>query len=105
MTKPEYISVYCRTPTKFRNGIRRMYYSQYTTAEVVAFLLRSIPKKVILESKDYQFNDVRDGNWKSLVQFMPSTVSDKLQENGDWLSVPTGICILKEAAQQIRERA
>lgn len=104
MTKYDYLLIYQRTPEKFKHGIRRFYYAQFVTDEVKAFILNTIPKKLIINSIDPHFNDISDGNWDTLVSFLPSTISDKLQEHGDWLSTPTGVCILKEAAQQIRQR-
>lgn len=104
MTRSEYITRYYKLSAAFRNSLRRLYYSQYVTAELRAFLLSSIPKKLIINSLSPDFTDIRNGNWTGLVGFIPSTIADMLQANGDWLSNHNGICILLETAQQIRER-
>jgi hypothetical protein len=81
----------------------RAYYSQYVTEEIKQRLLRRILLAELLNSTDQYLNDIRLGRWDAIVRNLPRTTVQQLRENGDWLSLGTGVCILKEAARQIIE--
>ncbi len=98
MTRTEYM----KTPTA---SSHRAYYAQYVTVGLISFVARGIGIDVILASTDEHMNDIPLGQWDVLALQVPLKVVEMLKSNGDFLSLGTGVCILKEAARQIKERA
>lgn len=73
------------------------YYRQFVTQRVKNILLQSIEKNTIVKSNDPYFNDIPLGKW------------DRISEGNKTLfaidgsySLSNGVCILKEAARQIK---
>lgn len=83
--------------------LHRTYYSQFVTDEIKQLLLRHITRQEIEQSTDRVFNDIPLRLWDALVPNLPRSVEEQLREQGDCLTLCSGVCILKEAAQQIRE--
>ncbi len=83
--------------------LHRAYYGQFVTDAIRALVKISIGTDKIVNSRDLHFNDVSLHTWDALVPRLPGTVVAALKEAGDYLSLGTGVCILKEAAEQIRE--
>lgn len=87
--------------------LHRAYYEQFVTDEVRNVVLRCIGADAIKASTDPHFNDIRLDKWDRMVtcRMMPIGVAAALKEAGDWFGLGSGVCILKEAAQQIRDGA
>ncbi len=84
----------------------REYYSQFVTENIKLQVEREIGLDNLLSSKDLYFSDIPLWKWDNLVSCLGPATSDtskQLKVNGDWLSLGTGVCILKEAARQIVE--
>lgn len=82
----------------------REYYSQFVTPEVKQLVLRHIGRERLLRSKDPHLDDIGLALWDPLIGHIAgSEVVTLLREAGDFLSLGTGVCILKEAARQIIE--
>lgn len=79
------------------------YYGQFVDDHVLLLLKRNITSSRIVNSTDPHFNDIPLKQWDALVPLLPRFVCDKLKEQGDYLTLATGICILKQAARQIKE--
>lgn len=86
-----------------RTQLHREYYAQYVNKAAPALVRSRIGEKELEASTDPHFNDIPLLQWDRLVCWLPKAVVDKLHANGDWLSLGTGVCILKEAARQILE--
>lgn len=82
----------------------REYYSQFVTPKAKQLVLRHIGREKLLRSTDPYLNDIKLSQWDRLVgHIVGSEVVTLLREAGDFLSLGTGVCILKEAARQIIE--
>ena len=83
----------------------REYYGQFVTDQIKALVLRSFGLSTLLKSvnRDGCFNDIPLKRWDAMVHNLPASVVTQLVACGDWLSLANGVCILKEAARQIRE--
>jgi hypothetical protein len=79
----------------------RTYYAQYVSLHIKNIIEAYIGNDI------RKFNDLNNINitvWERLVSFIPKYTFDKVKANGDNNSVNTGICILKEAARQIKDQ-
>lgn len=83
----------------------RQYYGQFVDQRVKNIVVRNIEISRILNSESYYLNDIDLKRWDLIVETkqIPFVVANKLKECGDWLGLGTGVCILKEAARQIKE--
>lgn len=81
----------------------REYYSQFVTPGVKQLVLRRIGRKELLRSTDLHLNDIELARWDRLVSYIDGAAVTLLREAGDFLSLGSGVCILKEAARQIIE--
>lgn len=95
MTRQEYLN--SESPNRHRE-----YYSQFVTEHTKNLVLRTFTRTTILDSKDPHFNDLPLQMWDRIAGISRDTAS-KLRELGDSPTLGGGVCILKEAAQQIRE--
>jgi hypothetical protein len=88
-----------------RTEAHRAYYAQYVDEDVKARVLRHIGLDALLRSRDEHLNDIPLKCWDTFVEMrmIPKSVADKLRENGDYLTLATGVCVMKEAARQIIE--
>lgn len=84
-------------------GAYRTYYSQFVTGEIKNRVLIRFGKERILRSTDKHFNDIPLYLWDYLSSPCPFEVGQLLKEAGDYPTLSGMVCILKEAAQQIRE--
>ena len=80
------------------------YYAQFVHAGVKNMVRLYIGESAIRNSTDPHLNDIPLVKWDSLATNL-SGVSVKLHECGDYLTLATGVCILKEAARQIKEES
>lgn len=81
----------------------REYYAQFVTPTVHALVVHYIGEPDILASVDEHMNDIQLIRWDELVPMLGNAVANSLKEMGDYLTLGTGVCILKEAAKQIKE--
>jgi len=81
----------------------RTYYSQFVTDEMKRRVLTFIGKDKVVESTDPHFNNIGLHRWDAIAQPCPCDVAKLLMEAGDYPTLAGLVCILKEAAQQIRE--
>ena len=109
MTRAESMKLHEKTVTDAdRTKLHRDYYAQFVSDKVRTMVLRSFGKETLVESfaRDKHFNSHTTPlrQWDALVRALPSEVVTQLKAAGDWLSLGTGVCILKEAARQIAEQ-
>jgi hypothetical protein len=100
MTRQEYLDNYHGGDEGAQ--LHRRYYAQFVTDATRDLVKRFIGEEAVKASKDPHFNDIALKRWDTLVGCIPG-VEKALRAHGDFLSLGTGVCILKEAAQQIRE--
>ena len=79
----------------------RAYYAQFVTPAHFARLKSLVDS--IKASKDRHFNDIELKTWDRLSLPVPSASNTLLVKCGDYPTLAGAVCILKEAAQQIRE--
>ena len=92
-TRQDYMSNKCS---------HREYYAQFVTPYIKAVVLKRFPR--IAESTDEHFNDTPLAHWDALSNTLKSHLA--LPEYGDgkkYYSLGSAVCILKEAARQIKE--
>ena len=80
------------------------YYDQFVTQDLKNAVLRSIPEKQIVMSRDESFNDIPLRSWDWLAKLNP-VEPKKFKELGDFTTMSGQICALKAAARQIREES
>lgn len=90
----------------------RQYYAQFVTPYVTQAVLRAIGRDTIIKSTNEHFNDIQLYRWDAIIGWsdfgrVPVALNlgcgKMLRECGDSVSASTLICIMKEAAQQIKE--
>lgn len=102
ITRKEYLALeYVDDATAMAR--HREYYSQFVTPKVKQLVLRYIGRERLLRSTDPHLNDIKLPEWDWLVPHIDGVAVTLLREAGDFLSLGTGVCILKEAARQIIE--
>lgn len=77
------------------------YYAQFVNEGTKSLVLRCIGRERIVNSKDEHFNDIPLKLWDNLVPKAPG--SGKFKDAGDYYTLAGGVCMLKEAARQIKE--
>ena len=105
VTRKEYMAIsahHVGANKELRVRAHRDYYAQFVTDRIINLVLSGIGKDKILASKCDHFNDIPMRMWDPLVKYLG--VSKKMHDCGDYLTMAGGICILKEAAQQIKEK-
>jgi hypothetical protein len=98
MTRQEYLE--SDSP---RTEAHRRYYAQFVTERIKTLVIGWFGRTAIVTSDDPHFNDLKLTRWDALASSLPSSVSTELRERGDFLTLAGAVCILKEAAEQIRE--
>lgn len=96
------------TRKAYLNGecTHREYYAQFVDDSIISEILRRIGKDAILASTDKHFNDIPLERWDTLVHYaITHAASEALRDAGDCLTLAGGVCILKEAARQIKEQS
>ena len=97
MTREEYLDA------SEQKDAHRVYYAQFVDGRVRGLVANAIGLEPIRGSKDPHFNDIPLKRWDALVSRLPSTVPTEMKRLGDFLTLAGGVCVLKEAAQQLRE--
>ena len=80
------------------------YYDQFVTQDLKNTVLRSIPEKQIIWSKDESFNDIPLRSWDWMARLNP-VEPKKFKEFGDFTTLAGQVSALKAAARQIREES
>lgn len=94
MTRDEYL----RAVLSGIKGSYQQYYGQYVTAAVIRLVRRTFGKRIV-QSKHPYFSDIPLEEWDRVV--LPPLPWKKY---GDHQTTAGRICVLKEAARQIKER-
>lgn len=92
-TRADYIAGKCT---------HRQYYAQFVSDATKETVIRTFTIARLSASKDEHFNDIPLHKW-DMAPLIGNGISAKLKAGGDWLSMATKVCILKEAARQIVE--
>jgi len=96
-----------KTRQQYLNGecSHREYHSQFVNESIIKLVEDGIGIKTILASTVPHLNDIPLKKWDALAEhFKYMHLSAKLKEAGDYLTLAGSVCILKEAAKQIKER-
>ena len=93
-----------KTHRDYVNGkwSHREYYGQFVTNGTKRLVINGIGIEAIQASTDPYFNDIPLDLWDRLVPGCPG--SSKFKGAGDYYTLAGGVCLLKEAARQIKER-
>lgn len=97
----------------------RQYYAQFVDDEIKNEVKRYIGIERIKASTDEHLNDIPMKNWDNMAGFyfnhngemigkpnsIKKSLSDKFKATGEGLSAGTMVCIYKEAARQLIEKA
>lgn len=79
------------------------YHAQFVTQGIRDHVQRFIGLDRIKNSNDPHMNDIPLKEWDSLTKIFGPLTNAKLKECGDYLTLATGVCILKEAARQLKD--
>ena len=79
------------------------YYAQFVTQGIRDTVQRFIGLDRIKNSNDPHMNDIPLKEWDSLTRIFGSQTNAKLKECEDYLTLATSVCILKEAARQLKD--
>lgn len=96
---------YMAAPLAERRAAHRKYYGQFVTPAIKALVLIRIGKDRIVASQDPHFNDIPLNEWDNLAVLHQSSLAIPEENGKRYWSLGGGVCILKEAASQIREEA
>ena len=80
----------------------REYYAQFVNESVKNAVLRFIGKELIMNSKDEHFNDIPLKKWDD-ISTQDFDLAITFTKVGDGFSLAGKVCVLKEAAKQIKE--
>ena len=87
-----------------RKREHRAYYAQFVTPAHFARLKRRAGLiDRIKSSQDPYFNDIELTLWDTMAAPVPAESASLMRECGDYPTLGGAVCILKEAARQIRE--
>ena len=111
-TRQEYMAELPKFGTKESTAAHRAYYAQFVLPHVRRLVADRIGVHVIERSSDKHLNDIPLHLWDSIWRRDDSRgmwiepgamVSGLLKAAGEGNSASTGVCVLKEAARQIKE--
>ena len=89
-TRKDYMSDKCT---------HKEYYSQFVTQDIKDHVIRALHQS-IAASKDSNFNDIPLDTWDRIGAF--SVQSAEFKKLGDFRTAAGVVCVLKEAARQIK---
>jgi len=78
------------------------YYAQFVTEGLKTRVQNAIGKDRITNSTNPHFNDIPLVQWDNLTYILGALTNAKMKECGDYLTLAGGVCILKEAARQVK---
>ena len=91
--------IYTRKDYMSNKCSHREYYGQLVTQRMKDHVSEAIPQ--LAKSTDPVFNDIPLTTWDCLG--MSYNLTSEFKELGDFMSKAGMVCVLKEAAQQVRE--
>lgn len=98
ITRQDYLNSDCQKTA------HRAYYAQFVTQNTLDLVERTFSKACLKKSEDPHFNDISLRRWDAKAYYaITKPIEKKLRELGDYPTLAGAVCILKEAAQQIRE--
>jgi len=101
ISRAEYMADPRHADRVWQQAAHRAYYAQFVTpAHFIR--LKNLPFD-IKSSKDPHFNDIPISAWDELSWPIPMESNTLLRKCGDFPTLAGAVCILREAAQQIRE--
>ena len=101
MQRSEYLSP---SPGTDRMAHHRAYYAQFVTPAHFGRLKQRVGMiDRIKRSVDPHFNDIQLSVWDLMAEPVPAESVKRMRDCGDYSTLAGAVCILKEAAQQIRE--
>lgn len=83
--------------------VHRTYYAQMVTPAVLRIVRESSVMDRVRASADINLNSIPLWRWDIVASFVRAHVEPKLRELGDCWSLAGGVCIVKEAARQLKE--
>ena len=92
--------VYTRKDYMSDKCTHEVYYSQLVTQRMKDHILRAIPQG-LAKSTDPAFNDIPLSTWDRLG--MVYSLRDEFKALGDFKTSAGMVCVLKEAARQVKE--
>lgn len=94
------------TRSDYLTGVctHRQYYSQFVNNDCLRRVEFIIGVDKIKESKDPYFNDIPLSEWDKIFCFWHTEIKRLVEEAQDYPTPAVGVCIAKEAAQQIKEK-
>lgn len=97
LTRKQYLNKECT---------HREYYAQFVNEEMKRGLRREM-LAAILDSKDEHMNDIPLRKWDSSGYYLANNfrIREMMKESQDFLTDAGIVCILKEAAKQIKEES
>ena len=89
-----------------KKATHRQYYGQFVTDAIKAGVARRF-RDAIMESQDPHFNDIPLKQWDSMAVLYKNHITAVNNDigNGRVFSLCDGVCMLKEAARQIKEQS
>ena len=96
------------TRMDYLNGecTHREYYAQFVNDTIIELVSESIGLPAILRSTDEHFNDIPLERWDAAgLGLWTQEVPQALRQAGELYTPAVSVCILKEAARQIKEQA
>ena len=118
MTYKEYTEKHreLRGDNKGQSALHRAYFAQYISQSILLLVKQKIGMEAIAKSKAPHMNDIPLKKWDEIVgynerenKFTPSltplVLRSQIIKNGETLSPATLVCILKEAARQLKPQA
>jgi len=106
MTRDEYMQQMTGQLRSVQADLHRQYYAQFVVPWTIEIVERWIGTARILRSTDPHFNDIPLGEWDRLdpiIRPMGARMNLKLNGASVW-SVSDTVCVVKEAARQLKER-
>lgn len=83
----------------------RQFYGQFVTPGIIREVEDRIGVSRLYDSQDPHFNDIPLGRWDGLGVWLQGVAAKKILATGDVPTLAGGVCIAKEAARQILDRA
>ena len=80
------------------------YYGQFVGHETRWYVSDVIGRDKIVNSEDPHFNDIPLKSWDHAAKFMHG-IGRSMRDLGDYPTLAGQVCVLKEAARQIKEKA
>ena len=105
MTRKEYLD----SPLENKKDAHRQYYAQFVGPHIISMVKNRFGVTTLKACEDQRyFNDIPLQQWDSLSQALipvPFGLNTAMREAGDYPTQAGLVCILKEAARQLVERA